>query len=64
MINLDDRFMTDLMPLVKPNGVAVLLAIAKHCNMRKEAFPSNKTLCRLTSLSVNTVKNTIKDLRI
>ena len=63
MINLDDRFMTDLMPLVKPNGVAVLLAIAKHCNMRKEAFPSNKTLCRLTSLSVNTVKNTIKDLR-
>lgn len=63
MINLDDRFITDLMPTVKPNGVAVLLAIAKHCNMRKEAFPSNQRLCKLTSLSTNTVKKTIKDLK-
>ena len=63
MINLDDRFITELMPEIKPNGVAVLLAIAKHCNVKKKAFPSNERLCNLTGLSINTVKKTLRMLQ-
>lgn len=57
MINLDDRIFTELLPKIKPNAFAVLLAIAKHMDRNNKAFPKDPRLRRMTGLGRDAVVN-------
>lgn len=62
MINVDDRYVTEVMPIIGRNGHAVLFAIAKHLNAKKQAFPSKATIRKYTKLGRDTVDKTISEL--
>lgn len=62
MINIDDRFITEKMPIIGAKATAVLLAISKHLGKDKTAFPSKYTLQKYTGLGRDAVTNGIKKL--
>ena len=59
MINLDDRFITETMPIIGAKATVILLAIAKHLDVNKKAFPSKYTIQKYTGLGRDAVTNGI-----
>lgn len=56
MLNLDDRLIKDVSPIIRPNALSVLLAIAIHLNKKTgRSFPSHKRLMKLTGLGRDAV---------
>lgn len=55
MINIDDRFIRNVSPVIKPNALSVLLAIATHINKEDNCFPSHDRLMKLTGLGRDAV---------
>ena len=60
MINIDDRFITQIMPKIGAKQTAVLLAICKHLDVKKTAFPSKYTIQKYTGLGRDSVSTSIK----
>ena len=64
MLNIDDRLIKDVAPKIKPNALAVLLAIAIHLGKGKNtAFPSHKRLMLLTGLGRDAVYKALETLK-
>lgn len=65
MLNIDDRLIREISPIIKPNALAVLLAIAIHLSEKRgRCFPKHETLMELTGLgrdAVYAALNTLKD---
>ena len=62
MINIDDRFITEVMPKIGAKGTSVLLAISKHLDVKNSAFPSLRTIRKYTGLGRDAVANEVKNL--
>jgi len=62
MLNLDDRLIKEIAPIIKPNALSVLLAISIHSNKNGESFPSNERLMALTGLGRDAVATAISVL--
>lgn len=58
MINIDDR----LIGMVTGNELLVLCAIAKMMDVKRQAFPSNETLSKVSGLSCRTVQRMKRSL--
>lgn len=64
MLNIDDRLISETAAKIKPNALAVLLAIAIHLNYKTgRAFPSNERLQKLTGLGRDAVTAALSVLR-
>lgn len=64
MINIDDRLIKETLPKIKPNGLAVLLAISIHLNKESgTCFPSHDRLMKLTGLGSDSVYNALSILK-
>ncbi len=64
MLNIDDRLISETAAKIKPNALAVLLAIAIHLNHKTgRAFPSNERLQKLTGLGRDAVTAALAVLR-
>ena len=64
MINIDDRLIKETLPKIKPNGLAVLLAISIHLNKESgTCFPSHDRLMKLTGLGSDSVYNALSVLK-
>ena len=64
MLNIDDRLIREVAPKIKPNALAVLLAIAIHLGKGKNtAFPSHKRLMLLTGLGRDAVYKALETLK-
>lgn len=63
MLNIDDRLIKETLPKIKPNALAVLLAIAIHLNKDNTCFPSHDKIMKLTGLGSETVYNALKCLK-
>lgn len=59
MLNLDDRLIKEIAPVIKPNSLAVLLAICIHLDKQNRAFPSIKRIRELTGLGRDAVYSAI-----
>lgn len=62
MINLNDKFITDVMPEIGAKATVVLLAICKHIDANNIAFPSKLTIQKYTSLGKDSVDEALKTL--
>ena len=62
MINIHDKGITETMPLVGAKAFCVLLAIVKHMNVNRAAFPSRFRLQKLTGLGRDAVDVAINRL--
>ncbi len=62
MINVDDRLITDVLPEIKPNAFAVLMAIAKHLGRNNSCWPNQQTLQKITGLGRDAVMAALKTL--
>jgi hypothetical protein len=58
MINLDDSILND----VNEQELYLLIAITKHINIERKAWPSNESLCKSTKWSVSKVNRVKSDL--
>ncbi len=64
MLNIDDRLIKEVAPKIKPNALAVLLAIAIHLNKRNgTCFPSIERLMKLTGMGRDAVYNALNVLK-
>ena len=64
MLNIDDRLIKEVAPKIKPNALAVLLAIAIHLGKGKNtAFPSHRRLMMLTGLGRDAVYKALETLK-
>lgn len=63
MINLDDRFVTELMPEIGALNAGVLIAICKHIDKKKRCFPRRKTLMSFTKLTRHKLDKAILELQ-
>ncbi|MFZ8961807.1 MAG: helix-turn-helix domain-containing protein, partial [Flavobacteriaceae bacterium] len=62
MINVDDRFITEVLPKIGPKSFTVLVILAKHMNAKKSAFPNEKTISKLSKMGRDAVRNALQDL--
>ena len=64
MLNIDDRLIKEVAPKIKPNALAVLLAIAIHLNKRNgTCFPSIERLMKLTGMGRDAIYNALNVLK-
>lgn len=64
MLNIDDRLIKETLPVIKPNGLAVLMVISIHLNKESgTCFPSHKRLMDMTGLGSESVYNALKALK-
>jgi DNA-binding transcriptional ArsR family regulator len=63
MLNIDDRLIKEISPIIGPDALSVLLAISIHLGKGHDLFPSHKTLMRLTKMGKNAVYNALKVLK-
>jgi len=63
MLNLNDKIITEVMPVIGAKAFAVLMAISKHLNKESKAFPSVKRIMFLTKLGRDSVMSAIKLLK-
>ncbi len=64
MLNIDDRLIKETLPVIKPNGLAVLMVISIHLNKESGVcFPSHDRLMKMTGLGSESVYNALKALK-
>ena len=64
MLNIDDRLIKETLPVIKPNGLAVLMVISIHLNKESgTCFPSHDRLMKMTGLGSESVYNALKALK-
>ncbi len=62
MINVDDRLIKEVQPLIGAEATMLLLTLSSYINDKKVCFPSNNTLQELTGFGRNKVQKLIKIL--
>lgn len=62
MINIHDKAITEILPLIGTKAFGVLLVIVKHLGKNSKAFPSKKRIGILTGLGRDSVTEALKVL--